>query len=46
MCSRSGTGTESPPPNIMAAATCLGIWSTVLALKTFCVPSALMKPRP
>ena len=40
MRSRSGTGTVSAPPNIRPALTCLGIWSTVLALKTFAVPSA------
>ena len=31
MRSRSGTGTLSPVPNMSADATCLGIWSTVLA---------------
>ena len=38
--SRSGTGTESIVPNIRPDETCLGIWSTVEALKMFCEPSA------
>ena len=38
--SRSGTGTLSRWPNMSPAETCLGIWSTVLAVKTFCEPSA------
>ncbi len=42
MRSRSGTGTDEPVPNISAEAICLGNWSTVLAEKTFFVPSALM----
>ncbi len=44
--SRSGTGMESAPPNMYPHETCLGIWSTVDALKTFLVPSALLKTRP
>ncbi|SLJ82797.1 Uncharacterised protein [Mycobacteroides abscessus subsp. abscessus] len=40
MRSRSGTGTVRGSPNISPAATCLGIWSAVLAEKRFLVPSA------
>jgi len=38
--SRSGTGMLSTVPNMSPAATCFGIWSTVLAENTFRVPSA------
>ena len=44
--STSGTGTPSIVPNISPADTCLGIWSTVEALKTLRVPSALSSARP
>ena len=44
--SRSGIGIESGAPNISAAATSLGRWSTVLAVNTLRVPSALMNARP
>ena len=40
MRSTSGTGIVSAAPNISPAETCFGIWSTVLAEYTFCVPSA------
>ena len=43
MRSMSGTGTDSAVPYIKAHATCLGIWSTVLAEKRCVVPKALMK---
>ena len=39
MRSMSGTGTVSAPPNIKPDDTCFGIWSTVLALYTFRLPS-------
>ena len=38
--STSGTGIESIVPNMRPAETCFGIWSTVLAVYRFCVPSA------
>ena len=37
--STSGTGTERIVPNMNPAATCFGIWSTVLAEYRFLVPS-------
>ena len=40
MRSRSGIGTLRPVPNISPDASCLGYWSTVLALKMLRVPSA------
>ena len=43
--SMSGTAIVSEPPNISAEAICLGSWSTVLALKTLRVPSALTSTR-
>ncbi len=39
--SMSGTATESQWPNISPEASCLGIWSSVEALNTLRVPSAL-----
>ncbi len=42
MRSTSGTATDSGVPNMRADATCLGIWSTVLAEKRLTVPSARM----
>ena len=44
--STSGIGTLSGPPNMWPAETCFGIWSTVLAVKMFLVPSALSRTRP
>ena len=41
--SMSGIGIDRPVPNISPAATWVGIWSTVLAVKTFRVPSARMR---
>ena len=40
MRSMSGTATDNGVPNIRAEATCLGIWSTVLAENRLTVPSA------
>jgi hypothetical protein len=42
----SGTGTISPLPNINAADSSLGRWSTVLAVYTFFVPIALISALP
>ena len=38
--STSGTGIDSGAPNISPEETCLGIWSTVLAVKMLFEPSA------
>ena len=46
MRSRSGIATVVPVPNISAEATCLGNWSTVLALKMFLVPIAFNSTLP
>lgn len=46
MRSRSGTGTVSAAPNMSPELSCFGIWSTVLALKTFALPSACRRTRP
>ena len=43
--SMSGIGTLRAPPNMCPAATCFGIWSTVLAENTFGVPSDWMSAR-
>ena len=45
MRSTSGMGIDKPAPNISPAATCLGIWSRVLAENTLRVPSAWSSTR-
>ena len=44
--STSGMGMLRAPPNMWADETCLGIWSTVVAVKMLRVPSALNRTRP
>ena len=39
----SGTGTLSQSPNISPLDSCLGIWSSVDAEKTFLLPTARIK---
>ena len=46
MRSTSGMGIESGAPNISALEISFGRWSTVLAVKTLRVPSALTNARP
>jgi hypothetical protein len=38
--STSGIGIDSPEPNRYALETCLGIWSTLVAVYRFAEPSA------
>ncbi len=46
MRSTSGIGIDSGAPNMSPADTCLGIWSTVLAVNTLVVPRAWSSTRP
>ncbi len=45
MRSMSGIGSDRPDPNMSAHEICLGSWSTLVALKTFRVPIALIIAR-